>query len=183
MRVIAGTAKGRRLKTPVTGTRPMTDRIKESLFNALSDLKGLTILDLYAGSGSLGLEAISRGAHTVTFVENSRDAIVKLEENIVATGFESQSEVLWADVTHTLGNHAEDRVDVIFLDPPYSMSADEVLSNLESLVMGGWLADNGRIVLHRPTKERRLKPFGLTLMWDREYGQSAIYVFTHEENE
>jgi 16S rRNA (guanine966-N2)-methyltransferase len=183
MRVIAGTAKGRRLKTPVTGTRPMTDRIKESIFNALGDLTGLTILDLYAGSGSLGLEAISRGARTVTFVENSRDAIVKLEENIAATGFEPQSEVLWADVTHTLGNHAEDRVDVIFLDPPYSMSADEVLSNLESLVMGGWLADDGRIVLHRPTKERRLKPFGLTLMWDREYGQSAIYVFTHEDNE
>jgi 16S rRNA (guanine966-N2)-methyltransferase len=134
MRVIAGTAKGRRLKTPVTGTRPMTDRIKESLFSALGDLTGLTVLDLYAGSGSLGLEAISRGARSVTFVENSRDAIVKLDENIAATGFESQSEVLWADVTHTLGNHAEDRVDIIFLDPPYSMSADEVLSNLESLV-------------------------------------------------
>jgi 16S rRNA (guanine966-N2)-methyltransferase len=182
MRVIAGTAKGRRLKTPVTGTRPMTDRIKESIFNALGEPTGLSVLDLYAGSGSLGLEAISRGASKVTFVENSRDAIVKLEENIAATGFESESEVLWADVTHTLGNHAEDRVDLIFLDPPYSMSADEVLSNLESLVMGGWLADDGRIILHRPTKERRLKPFGLTLVWDREYGQSAIYVFTHEED-
>jgi 16S rRNA (guanine966-N2)-methyltransferase len=182
MRVIAGTAKGRRLKTPVTGTRPMTDRIKESIFNALGEPSGLSVLDLYAGSGSLGLEAISRGASKVTFVENSRDAIVKLEENIAATGFESESEVLWADVTHTLGNHAEDRVDLIFLDPPYSMSADEVLSNLESLVMGGWLADDGRIILHRPTKERRLKPFGLTLVWDREYGQSAIYVFTHEED-
>jgi 16S rRNA (guanine966-N2)-methyltransferase len=183
MRVIAGTAKGRRLKTPVTGTRPMTDRIKESLFSALGDLTGLTVLDLYAGSGSLGLEAISRGARSVTFVENSRDAIVKLDENIAATGFESQSEVLWADVTHTLGNHAEDRVDIIFLDPPYSMSADEVLSNLESLVMGGWLADEGRIVLHRPAKERRQIPFGLSLMWEREFGQSVIYVFTHEEDE
>jgi 16S rRNA (guanine966-N2)-methyltransferase len=182
MRVIAGSAKGRRLKTPVTGTRPMTDRIKESRFSALGELTGSSVLDLYAGSGSLGLEAISRGARTVTFVENSRDAIVKLEENIAVTGFESQSEVLWADVTHTLGNHAEDRVDIIFLDPPYSMSADEVLSNLESLVMGGWLADDGRIVLHRPTKERRLKPFGLSLVWDREYGQSAVYVFTHEDD-
>jgi 16S rRNA (guanine966-N2)-methyltransferase len=182
MRVIAGSAKGRRLKTPVTGTRPMTDRIKESIFSALGELTGSSVLDLYAGSGSLGLEAISRGARTVTFVENSRDAIVKLEENIAVTGFESQSEVLWADVTHTLGNHAEDRVDIIFLDPPYSMSADEVLSNLESLVMGGWLADDGRIVLHRPTKERRLKPFGLSLVWDREYGQSAVYVFTHEDD-
>jgi 16S rRNA (guanine966-N2)-methyltransferase len=183
MRVIAGTAKGRRLKTPVTGTRPMTDRIKESVFSALGDLTGSTILDLYAGSGSLGLEAISRGAKRVTFVENSRDAIVKLDENIAATGFESESEVLWADVTHTIGNHAEDRVDIIFLDPPYSMSADEVLSNLESLVMGGWLADDGRIVLHRPVKERRHIPFGLSLVWEREFGQSAIYVFTHEEDE
>jgi 16S rRNA (guanine966-N2)-methyltransferase len=183
MRVIAGTAKGRRLKTPVTGTRPMTDRIKESIYNALGDMTGLTVLDLYAGSGSLGLEAISRGALRVTFVENSRDAIVKLNENIAATGFESQSDVLWADVTHTIGTSPEDRVDVIFCDPPYSMSADEVLSTLENLVMGGWLADAGRVVLHRPTKERRLSPFGLALVWEREYGQSAVYVFTHEEDE
>ncbi|MGH2786609.1 MAG: 16S rRNA (guanine(966)-N(2))-methyltransferase RsmD [Actinomycetota bacterium] len=183
MRVIAGLAKGRRLKTPVTGTRPMTDRIKESIFSALGDMSGFSVLDLYAGSGSLGLEAISRGARAVMFVENSRDAIVKLEENIAATGFESQSDVLWGDVAHTIGTHAEDRVDVIFCDPPYSMSPDDVLSNLENLVMGGWLSNEGRIVLHRPSKERRLNPFGLALIWEREYGQSSVYIFTHEDED
>jgi 16S rRNA (guanine966-N2)-methyltransferase len=82
MRVIAGTAKGRRLKAPPMGTRPMTDQMKESLFSALGSLEAALVLDLYAGSGSLGLEALSRGAKKAYFVENARDAIVKLEQNI-----------------------------------------------------------------------------------------------------
>src|SRR2546422_4468577 len=98
MRVIAGEAKGLRLKTPATGTRPMTDRMKESLFSALGEVDGARVLDLYAGSGSLGLEALSRGAKKATFVENARDAIVKLEQNIQTTGLKRRSEVLWSDV-------------------------------------------------------------------------------------
>ncbi|MGH2789338.1 MAG: RsmD family RNA methyltransferase, partial [Actinomycetota bacterium] len=77
MRVIAGKAKGRRLKSPLTGTRPMTDRMKESVFSALGDLEGQRVLDVYAGSGSLGLEAVSRGAAMAIFIERERDAIVK----------------------------------------------------------------------------------------------------------
>ncbi len=183
MRVIAGAAKGRRLKTPVSGTRPMTDMMKESLFSALEDVKGLNVLDLYAGSGSLGLEAISRGAKRAMFVESARDAIVKLEENIEATKFSKKANVHWGDVKSVLDRPATERMDLIFVDPPYNMAVSEVQSDLEAIVMNGFLGDDGRVVVHRPNRERRLKPLGLSLAWDRSYGQSHIYVFTHEEED
>lgn len=183
MRVIAGKAKGRRLKSPGLGTRPMTDRMKEAVFSSLGELKGLVVLDLYAGSGSLGLEALSRGAKSARFVESARDAIVKLEENIETTGLGSKAEVTWADVASTLQFGADDRVDLVFLDPPYSMPLATVRADLEALVMNGFLSDEGRIVVHRPAKKGKLKPLGLELMWEREYGQSRILVFSHEEEE
>lgn len=183
MRVIAGEAKGRRLKTPTTGTRPMADRMRESVFSALGELEGCVVLDLYAGSGSLGLEALSRGASKATFVESSREAIVKLEQNIEATGFEDRCEVVWGDVSLVIGKHAEDRVDLIFVDPPYSTSAAVVRSDLEAIVMGGFLSDDGRVVVHRPGKESRLNALGLQPIWEREFGQSRIIVLCHEEEE
>jgi 16S rRNA (guanine966-N2)-methyltransferase len=183
MRVIAGEAKGRRLKAPTMGTRPMTDRIKEAVFSTLGDVSGLEVLDLYAGSGSLGLEALSRGAARATFVESSREAIMKLNQNIEATGFEERSEVVWADVNFMLGRHAPGRIDLIFLDPPYSTSPTSVQSDLEAIVMGGFLADVGRVVVHRPARERQLRPLGLRVIWEREFGQSHIAILTHEEDE
>jgi 16S rRNA (guanine966-N2)-methyltransferase len=161
----------------------MTDRMKESIFSALGEVGGVTVLDLYAGSGSLGLEALSRGAAHATFVESARDAIVKLRENIEATGLGERCEVLWADVGHTLSRHAPERVDLIFLDPPYSTNTAAVLADLETLVMGGYLADDGRIVVHRPVRENRAQPLGLKLLWHREFGQSQIMVFGHEEED
>ena len=183
MRVIAGSAKGRRLKTAVMGTRPMTDRMKEGLFSALGDVSGSTVLDLYAGSGALGLEALSRGAGRAVFVESARDAIVKLNENIEATGLGEGAEVIWAEVAQTLAKTPDERVDLIFIDPPYSMGRTVVLDDLEAVVTGGWLSDEGRVVLHRPAKESPLEPLGLRLVWEREYGQSALYVFAHEEED
>ncbi len=183
MRVIAGEAKGRRLKSPGLGTRPMTDRMKESVFSALGELQDLVVLDLYAGSGSLGLEALSRGAASARFVESARDAIVKLEENIETTGLGSKSEVTWADVTSTLQLGTDERVDLVFVDPPYSMPLANVRADLEALVMNGFLSDDGRIVVHRPAKEGQLRPLGLALLWEKEYGQSRILVFGHEEEE
>ena len=183
MRVIAGTAKGRRLKSPTTGTRPMMDRMKESVFSSLGDFEGLTVLDLYAGSGSLGLEALSRGAKRAVFVENAREAIVKLEQNIETTDLGDRSEVVWADVKATLERHPDDRIDVVFLDPPYNVSQASVRADLEALVMGGFLSDEGKIVVHRPAKENPPDPLGLKLLWDREYGQSRIVVFMHEDED
>jgi 16S rRNA (guanine(966)-N(2))-methyltransferase RsmD len=161
----------------------MTDRMKEAVFSTLGELKGLVVLDLYAGSGSLGLEALSRGAKSARFVESARDAIVKLEENIETTGLGSKAEVTWADVTSTLQLGVDERVDLVFVDPPYSMPLGGVRADLEALVMNGFLSDEGRIVVHRPAKEAQLKPLGLALQWEREYGQSRILVFGHEEEE
>lgn len=159
----------------------MTDRMKESLFSSLEDLKGARVLDLYAGSGALGLEALSRGAKSVVFVEKEREAIVKLEENIKTTGFEKKSEVLWADVPTTLSRGTDQRVDLIFVDPPYTASVAAIRTDLEAIVTGGWLSDDGRIVVHRPQKESKLKPLGLQLQWEREYGQARLLLFTHED--
>jgi len=183
MRIIAGIAKGTRLKSPTSGTRPMMDRMKESVFSSLGDFEGISVLDLYAGSGSLGLEALSRGAKKCTFVENARDAIVKLEQNIEATGLGDGADVIWADVKATIARHPQDRVELVFLDPPYNMPLAQVRGDLESLVMGGFLADEGRIVVHRPGKESALAPLGLTLESEKDFGQSRILVFRHEEEE
>jgi 16S rRNA (guanine966-N2)-methyltransferase len=181
MRVIAGKAKGARLKSPGMGTRPMTDRMKEALFSSLGDIDGTKVLDLYAGSGALGLEALSRGSTKATFVENARDAIVKLEENIQTTGLKRKSEVMWADVKATLERGSTKRYDLIFVDPPYGVSVPAVRSDLEAIVMGGFLSDEGRVVVHRPQKESQLKPLGLKLLWEREFGQARVLIFCHED--
>jgi 16S rRNA (guanine966-N2)-methyltransferase len=183
MRVIAGKAKGHRLKAPTTGARPMTDRMREAVFSALGNIDGAKVLDLYAGSGSLGLEALSRGAARATFVENSREAIVKLRQNIEATELFDLSEIQWADVRSYLAHPAGEREHLIFVDPPYSLPVADVRTTLESIVMGGFLADDGRVVVHRPGRDSRLSPLGLKLLWERDYGQSHISIFVHEEEE
>lgn len=160
----------------------MTDRMKEALFSALGDVEGTTILDLYAGSGALGLEALSRGAKSATFVESARDAIVRLEENIKATGFAELSEVIWSAVDSMLSRGADERKDLVFLDPPYSVKMHSVQADLEELVTGGFLADDGRIVVHRPARETGLAPLGLQMVWERTVGQSALYVYAHEDD-
>jgi 16S rRNA (guanine966-N2)-methyltransferase len=146
-------------------------------------MDGYQVLDLYAGSGSLGLEALSRGAAATTFVESAHEAIVKLQANIEATGLGASSEVVWSQVGSTLARPADRRMDLIFLDPPYGMPLADVRRDLEAIVMGGWLADAGRIALHRPLKESRIDPFGLKLTWERDYGQAHLYVFAHEDEE
>jgi 16S rRNA (guanine966-N2)-methyltransferase len=181
MRVIAGSAKGSRLRAPTSGTRPMTDRMKEAVFSALGDCTGLRVLDLFAGSGALGLEGLSRGGIHATFVEKEREAILKLEQNIEATKLGDRAEVLWSDVMSTLENGAPERFDLVFVDPPYNNSPASVLEVMEAIVMNGWLSDDGRVVLHRPARERALEPLGLELQWSRDYGQSNVSVFGHEE--
>ena len=183
MRVIAGSRKGHRLKSPTTGTRPMADRMKEALFSALGDCSGMRVLDLYAGSGSLGIEALSRGAIGCIFVESSRDAVVKLEQNLESTGLKSQAEIEWNDVSSTLKRPPDERMDLIFVDAPYSTPAAVVREDLETIVTEGWLSDDGKVVVHRPGKESALDPFGLEVAWERDYGQSALYVFGHEEED
>ena len=146
MRVIAGSARGRRLKGPPgDDTRPMMDRVKEALFSSLGvRVVGARVLDLYAGSGALGIESLSRGAGSVVFVEKGRAALATLRNNMETLGFDGR--VIAGDVGSYLAA-AGDRFDLVFVDPPYRLSlalVDEVLEGAAAL-----LANGGTMVLHR----------------------------------
>ncbi len=127
MRVIAGTARRLLLKTP-TGldTRPTTDKIKETLFNMLMPyLSGALFVDLFSGSGGIGIEALSRGARKAYFVENNQKAIACITDNIEHTHFTDKSVVLKQDVFSALRGSIKDTADIIFLDPPYQQEYDK----------------------------------------------------------
>lgn len=121
MRVIAGTARSLRLKTPAgMDTRPTTDRIKETLFNMLQPyIPDAVFIDLYSGSGGIGIEALSRGARHAYFVENNKNAIACITENLQFTKFTDRATVLKQDVLSALRGIHEKEADVIFMDPPY----------------------------------------------------------------
>jgi len=138
VRVVAGSARGRRLEVPKgTDTRPTTDRVRESMFNALGSLDvvdGARVLDLFAGSGALGVEALSRGAAHVTFVEPDRAARACVEANLRAAGFTSDATVVAQRAEAWLDAHRPDgptRFDVALLDPPYAFDGwDDLLPSL-----------------------------------------------------
>ena len=121
MRVITGSARGRKLISPEgTDVRPTTDMVKEALFSVIQfDVETSAVLDLFSGSGQLGIEALSRGAVSCTFVDSSRDSLAVTKENISAAGFEGSSETFLADAADFLGRTSE-RYDIAFLDPPYN---------------------------------------------------------------
>jgi len=170
MRIIAGTSKGTQLAVPETGTRPMTGRARESLFSILHDrLDNARVLDLYAGSGSLGLEALSRGAARATFVEGDRSAVETIRENVAAVG-------LCGTVTRgTLPgflSRLSATFDLIFVDPPYSDSDADVLSTLAAL--NRVLAPSGLVVLHRRAASDIVWPEFLTCSDQRRYGDAVL---------
>ncbi len=127
MRVIAGTARSLPLKTPSgPGTRPTTDRIKETLFNMLqNDVPGSIFVDLFAGSGGIGIEALSRGAKHAYFVENAKDAISCIQDNLVFTKFTDKATLLKQDVIGALSFISEKQIDILFMDPPYQSDLEE----------------------------------------------------------
>jgi 16S rRNA (guanine966-N2)-methyltransferase len=153
VRVIAGAAKGRRLVAPTgDGTRPTSDRVKESWFSSLQPvLPGARVLDLYAGSGALGLEALSRGASVVTFVEKDRKALAALRTNLDAVGLPGTT-VLARDVRTALaGDLADAPFDVVVADPPYRLAEDEVTAVLGALVRH--LATGAVVTVERGRRE------------------------------
>lgn len=150
MRVIAGDARGRRLSAPPgLATRPTLARVRESMFSRLSvrlDFDGLRVLDLFAGTGSLGIEALSRGAPHVTFIESARAALTALRRNLEALGFAARARVLKSDVLRGLETLAAEgaQFDLVLLDPPYRKGwGDIVLTRLMELRLlsgGAWVA-------------------------------------------
>ncbi len=136
MRVIAGTARSLPLKTPDgMDTRPTTDRIKETLFNMLqSDIPGCVFVDLFSGSGGIGIEALSRGAKKAYFVENATKSIACIEQNLTFTKFADRAVVLKQDACAALNSIYEKHIDILFMDPPYEQEHEKrVLSVLRTM--------------------------------------------------
>ena len=174
-RIIAGTAGGRRLVVPSgTSTRPSSDRAREGLFSSLqslTDLEGATFLDLYAGSGALGLEAVSRGAASATLVEDDPRALAAIRSNVDALGLVAT--VVDGDVTRFLGQEPSP-YDVVFLDPPYDLDVDPVLAALLP-----WLAEDAVVVVERRTRgSRPTVPAGLREERSRRYGEATLWYFS-----
>ena len=182
-RIIAGQAKGRRLLVPAKGTRPTSDRVRESLFNTLtSELLAenqswstLSVLDLYAGSGALGIEAASRGAQPVVLVEKARLAAEIIRKNIDLVGLPGL-QLLSTGVADLLGRTPSVAFTLVFADPPYDVSAGSLRELLNSLVETGWVAPLARVVVERPTSdpEAPLPDFWIDFS-QRRYGDTTLW--------
>lgn len=178
-RIIGGSAGGRRLETPRgTATRPTSDRVREALFSALEawcgSLSGLRVLDLYAGSGAVGLEALSRGAAAATFVEHDRRTARLIERNAEVLGL-GPAEVVTATVDTVLARPPGAAYDVVFLDPPYPLPDTEVEAALAALVGEGWLADGALVVTERGARGSSHRwPEGIEPERDKRYGETVL---------
>lgn len=147
MRVIAGTARSLPLKTPQgLETRPTTDRIKETLFNILQgDIPGCVFVDMFSGSGGIGIEALSRGARKAYFVENAKEPLQCLSDNLKFTRFEDRAVVLKQDAVAALTGIPEKEVDILFMDPPYGQEQERRV--LEALRGMRYVTDNTMIIV------------------------------------
>lgn len=176
MRVTGGALRGRRLAAPPSGVRPTADRVRESLFAWLGDPSGTRVLDLYAGTGALGIEALSRGADEVVFVERSARALATLRRNLSQLQLEGRSRVLRGGALRRLRRLATGAgaapFDLVLLDPPYD--SDEVSRALEALVTSGLLAPHATVVVETATRHDWAPAAGLVLVDRRRYGETAV---------
>lgn len=184
MRVIAGSARGRKLLPPDGyRVRPTADRVKEALFSVLvskfGTLEGLTVLDLFSGSGGLGIEALSRGAAKVFFVDSHPESIALTRKNLQLTGFDHVSAtLLQIDACKALANFSAEarQFDIILADPPY---ADKKLAErvLNLLATPGTVADNGVIVFETETRFELRQPDSFLLTGRKVYADTALCFF------
>lgn len=181
MRVITGTARGRRLKE-LTGmeTRPTTDRVKEGIFNIIQfDIEGRRILDLFAGTGQLGIEALSRGASTAVFVEQRRDAATLVRDNLKITDFTDRGRVVNGDAAGFLSS-AREKFDIIFVDPPYAANLWE--STLSAISKFDILSNHGIIVCESPV-EKEMPEMAPPYFLHRTYRYGNIKITTYHREE
>ncbi|MEA4882111.1 MAG: 16S rRNA (guanine(966)-N(2))-methyltransferase RsmD [Clostridia bacterium] len=176
MRVIAGAAKGRRLASPSgRSTRPTSDRVKESVFGILGDLvEGSCVLDLYAGAGSLGIEALSRGASNCVFVDHDRTACDAIRRNLDVLGMLSRGTIVRDDVERFIRRGALGRMyGIVFADPPYEMDS---LSELLNLMNGtGILSERAVIVLEYSSRAGAIRSDGpLECVRQESYGDTRV---------
>ena len=189
LKIITGIAKGRILKTlEGEATRPTSERIKEAMFSSIQfDIEDRRVLDLFAGSGQLGLEALSRGAASCTFIDSSREAMDIVKANVAALGFMKSSKYLVGDWRNYIRKvSGRDKFDLVFIDPPYAM---ECCSDaMRRLADGGVLARGAIVVLESGTEKIEAESFAdFELTKSREYGKkTALNIFIYrgaDENE
>lgn len=188
MRIIAGELRGRRLASPAPGVRPTSDRIRESLFSRLGELRGARVLDLFAGSGALGIEAISRGAEAATFIDRSSRVISVLQKTLAALSIADRSDAIKMNARGAVRRLAEAgaRFDLILLDPPYDDF--EALAPLLTSIIDGDLLAEGGVVVVESAKRHAVAPVldaipGLRVESTRTYGDTAIAWLTSDDDE
>lgn len=177
MRVISGICRGRRLKAPSgMATRPTSDRVKEAIFNVLAGrVLESSVLDVFAGTGALGIEALSRGASSAVFIENNQAAWQVLNENLFTTGQNQFSQVFRGDYAKVMPR-LNGGFDIIFLDPPYNRGL--VQPAVDQIISRQLLKPGGLLVLETDAKKREIPDTDfLKLLKESDYGDTAVLYF------
>ncbi len=174
LRVTGGSFGGRRLKVPLRNARPTSDRVRESLFARLTDLEGARVLDVFAGSGALGIEALSRGADSAVFLEQAAHCTEVLRDNLHSLDLESRTTVVRGDALRGIARLGREgrSFDLILLDPPYQ--GDHAELALQVLVKAGVLAEGAMVVVERSRRHALPLVAGLELLDERRYGETLI---------
>ncbi|WP_067854261.1 16S rRNA (guanine(966)-N(2))-methyltransferase RsmD [Nocardia shimofusensis] len=176
-RIVAGVAGGRRFRVPPAGTRPTSDRVREALFSSLDarmDFAGVRVLDLYAGSGALALEALSRGAAYALLVESDRKAAQVVRANIAELGL-AGAQLRVGAVSAVLAQGGAGAFDLVFADPPYDLSTDTLTAEVAELAAGGWLAEGALVVVERSARSPEIAwPEGFVPLASRRYGETRL---------
>jgi len=176
-RIVAGVAGGRRLRVPPAGTRPTSDRVREALFSSLDarmDFAGARVLDLYAGSGALALEALSRGAAYALLVESDRKAAQVVRANIAELA-RTGAELRVGAVGAVLAQGGAGAFDLVFADPPYDLDTDTITAEVAELGARGWLSDGALVVVERSVRSPEIVwPAGFVPAKPRRYGETRL---------
>lgn len=178
IRIISGIFGGRKIQAPdTTATHPMSERVRNAMFNSIgSEIADVTVLDAFAGTGSIGLEALSRGARHATFVEKDRVALKVLIENITLLGVENTTDIVHAAVANWLPAYQGEGFDVIFADPPYNDPQFSTVEKLFSLLNPG-----GLMVLSHPGRgEEPTKTGGIVVVDNRSYGNAFLTFYRRD---
>lgn len=194
MRIISGDLRGRTIKAPQgKTTRPTTDRVRESLMSALSSARGgfeeAVVLDAFAGSGALGIESLSRGASRAVFFEKDPAVFRVLKDNVAKMSFPlSRVSLFCGDAKTSLGRVGKTLFDIVFLDPPYSLPANEVASLLVSLEQRGHFAEGALIVYeHEKRENSNLSTHLNSVQWktvsEKIYGDTVVDIIRYEKTD
>jgi 16S rRNA (guanine(966)-N(2))-methyltransferase RsmD len=185
LRIIAGYAKGRKLKSPENqDIRPTSDRVKEAIFSMIAFyIPGKIVLDLFAGTGNLGLEALSRGAKFSVFVDNNREALKLVNQNIKLLGYKDKTSVVFSDALKALDlfRKRNEKFDIVFIDPPYRQSLYGEI--IQSIAENDIIDRSGILIIEHPADIKLKDEYeGLKKIKEKKYGNTSITILKREDN-